>query len=118
MYEYHLLLMKFTIQEFKKLALPRSCWPSVLTAPLQRLTSCYLNLAQLLTATSSEGKSYFLLQFSLLLSNLFCSWNVYHILCATKQMDMIKYLLEKLPHDVNETLLGQKSKSKWNTVCC
>ncbi|PPQ73506.1 hypothetical protein CVT24_007652 [Panaeolus cyanescens] len=48
-------------------------------------------------------------------TDLIRGWNLYHILCATKQLNTIQYLLAKLPRDVNEALLVQQSKSKWNT---
>ncbi|KAJ3512423.1 hypothetical protein NLJ89_g3531 [Agrocybe chaxingu] len=42
-------------------------------------------------------------------------WNIYHFICAKNDIDLVEHLLKKLPRDVNETLLFQKSKIRHNT---
>ncbi|CAA7269211.1 unnamed protein product [Cyclocybe aegerita] len=42
-------------------------------------------------------------------------WNIYHFICAKNDIDLFEHLLQKLPRDVNETLLLQKSKIRHNT---
>ncbi|KAF5379120.1 hypothetical protein D9615_005878 [Tricholomella constricta] len=42
-------------------------------------------------------------------------WNIYHILCSRNFADLIEHLLAKLPRDVNEALLAQRSKERFNT---
>ena len=43
-------------------------------------------------------------------------WNIYHLVCAANKGDLLKFFLEKLPRDVNEALLAQKSRLRENTV--
>ncbi|KAG5637903.1 hypothetical protein H0H81_002731 [Sphagnurus paluster] len=43
-------------------------------------------------------------------------WNLYHILAQKNLCDLLEHLLTKLPHDVNEALLAQQSKGRFNTV--
>ncbi|RDB20232.1 hypothetical protein Hypma_012624 [Hypsizygus marmoreus] len=42
-------------------------------------------------------------------------WNIYHILCQNNNCELLEHLLKKLPHDVNEALLKQQSKERFNT---
>ncbi|KAG5643246.1 hypothetical protein DXG03_001296 [Asterophora parasitica] len=42
-------------------------------------------------------------------------WNIYHILCSDNSFELVEHLLAKLPRDVNEALLAQQSKGRFNT---
>ncbi|KAJ7583431.1 ankyrin repeat protein [Mycena floridula] len=42
-------------------------------------------------------------------------WNIFHIICNGSNINLLKYLLKKLPRDVVETLLAQQSKGHMNT---
>lgn len=42
--------------------------------------------------------------------------NMYHLICSSKNGELLEYLLERLPRDVSEELLAQRSKKKLNTV--
>lgn len=44
-------------------------------------------------------------------------WNIYHYLCNNNNKILLEYFLKKLPQDVNEVLLKQQSKHRFNTVC-
>ncbi|KAF9446800.1 ankyrin [Macrolepiota fuliginosa MF-IS2] len=42
-------------------------------------------------------------------------YNIYHWLCCKNKGEVLEYLLERLPRDVSEELLAQRSKKKLNT---
>ncbi|KAF9530942.1 hypothetical protein CPB83DRAFT_904927 [Crepidotus variabilis] len=42
-------------------------------------------------------------------------WNIYHFICESNKGEFLKFFLEKIPRDINESLLAQQSRLRGNT---